>query len=109
MPMAQYTPTAVLIAHASAYFAPTGAAALQAAGPEARVNAVAGLFKPTGRLGFAFRVGDAELKRDLRLALASVVARGDYDRLLARLPHPERLLALPLTRAARATIVTHPP
>ena len=89
MPMAQYTPTAVLFAHASAYFAPTAAAALQAAGPEARVKVVAGLFKPTGRLGFAFRVGDAELKRDLRLALASVVAGGDYDRLLARYHIPK--------------------
>ncbi len=57
--------------------------------PDTRVKVVSGVFKPTGRLGFAFRVGDAELKRDLRLALASVVARGDYDRLLARYHIPK--------------------
>ncbi len=82
MPMARYTPMAVRFAHASAYFAPTAAVALQVAEPGTPVKVVSGLFKPTGRLGFGLRVEDAELKRDLRLALAQLVAKGIYDRLL---------------------------
>ena len=46
------------------------------------MKVVSGLFKPTGRLGFGLRVEDAELKRDLRLALAQLVAKGVYGRLL---------------------------
>lgn len=82
MPMARYTPMAVRFAHASAYFAPTAAVALQVAEPGTPVKVVSGLFKPTGRLGFGLRVEDAELKRDLRLALAQLVAKGVYGRLL---------------------------
>lgn len=83
LPMAQYTPVAVLFAHASAYFVPTAAAALQVGDGETGVKVVPGLFKATGRLGFGLRVEDAELKRDLRSALAQVVVKGTYDRLLA--------------------------
>ena len=83
MSMAQYTPVAVLFIHASAYFAPTAAAALQVAEPGTPVKVVSGLFKPTGRLGFGFRAKDAELKRDLRLALSQVVVKGIYGRLLS--------------------------
>lgn len=82
MPMAQYTPVAVLFIHASAYFAPTAAVALQVAEPGTPVKVVSGLFKPTGRLGFGLRAEDAELKLYLRLALAKVVAKGVYGRLL---------------------------
>ncbi|MFQ5784332.1 MAG: substrate-binding periplasmic protein [Alphaproteobacteria bacterium] len=89
MPMAQYTPTAVLFSHASAYFAPTAAVALQAADPEPLVKPVPGLFKATGRLGFGFAVEHVELKRDLRLALAQVVVKGVYRELLARYHIPE--------------------
>lgn len=84
MPMAHYTPVAVLFAHASAYFAPTAAAALQTGDGDARVKVVAGLFKPTGRLGFGLRIEDAELKMYVRLALAKVVVEGVYERLLAK-------------------------
>ena len=89
MPLGQYTPVAVRFAHASAYFAPTAAVAMQGAEPEAELKSVPGLFKPTARLGFAFRVDAAELKRDLRLALAQVVTKGDYRRLLAAYNIPE--------------------
>lgn len=83
MPMPQYTPVAVLSAHASAYFASTAAVALQAAGPEARVRAVPGVFRATGRLGLGVPVKDAAMKMYLRLALAKVVASGEYHRLLS--------------------------
>ncbi len=83
MPMAHYTPVAVRFTHAAAYFAPTAAVALQVAEPDTPVKFVPGVFKPTGRLGFALRVEDGELKMYLRLALAKVVAKGDYERLLA--------------------------
>lgn len=89
MPRAQYTPVAVRFTHASAYFAPTAAVALQGAEAEAELMAVPGLFKPTAQLGFAFHIHAAELKRDLRLALAQVVAKGVYRRLLAEYHIPE--------------------
>ncbi len=57
--------------------------------PNTRVKVVSGVFKPTGRLGFALRIEDAELKIYLRLALAKVVARGTYDRLLAEYHIPK--------------------
>lgn len=82
LPAAQYTPVAVRFTHASAYFAPTAAAILQSNGPEAEVKIVPGLFKPTGRLAFALRAGDATLKRDLRSALAELVVKGTYASLL---------------------------
>ncbi|MFQ5973392.1 MAG: hypothetical protein ACE5Q3_13765, partial [Alphaproteobacteria bacterium] len=89
MPMAQYTPVAVLYGHASAYFAPTAAAALQTAHADAWVKVVPGLFKATGRLSFGLRIADAELERDLRSALAQVVENGIYGRLLATYHIPE--------------------
>ena len=82
-PRAAYTPVAVLFAHAAAYFAPSAAAALQSVGPDARAKPVAGLFAPEGALGFVFPTAAFELKRDLKLALAQVVAKGEYARLLA--------------------------
>ena len=82
MPMAHYTPMAVRFTHASAYFAPTAAVALQVAGPDAEVKIVPGLFMPTGQLGFGLRLADAELKMYVRLALAKIVAKGVYGRLL---------------------------
>ncbi len=88
-PMAQYTPTAVLFTHASAYFAPTAAVALQAADSDPGVRAVPGLFKPTGSLGFGLRINDGELKMYLRLALARVVVKGVYADLLAAYNIPD--------------------
>lgn len=83
MPLSQYTPVAVLFGHASGYFAPTAAVALLGGDPMSKVKPVPGLFRKTGALGFGFLAARAELKRDLRLALAQVVIKGTYKKLLA--------------------------
>ncbi len=83
MPMAQYTPGEVLFGHSAGYFASTAAVALQSADTKPGVKPVPGLFYKTGSLGFGFLTERAGLKQALRLALAQVVIKGEYDKLRA--------------------------
>ena len=57
--------------------------------PAPASDSVPGLFKATGRLGFGLRAKDAVLKRDVRVLLAQVVAKGIYGRLLSDYHIPE--------------------